>query len=68
MPIRWDTAEISGNVKISISFVDWIMDLPEAHERLFWMELAKLEEDEEMTYVTSVERIGIKKGMQQGTM
>ena len=30
-------------------FIDWIMDLPEAHERLFWEELAKLEEDKEMT-------------------
>jgi flagellar biosynthesis/type III secretory pathway protein FliH len=47
-------------------FIDWLMDLPEAHERLFWDELAKYEEGKKMPYVTSVERIGIEKGMQQG--
>lgn len=30
------------------------------------MEIQKLEEEAKMEYVTSVERIGIKKGMQQG--
>jgi len=47
-------------------FIDWLMDLPEAHERLFWDELARYEEGKKMPYVTSVERIGIEKGMQQG--
>ncbi len=47
-------------------FIDCLMDLPEAHERLFWDELARYEEGKKMPYVTSVERIGIEKGMQQG--
>ena len=47
-------------------FIDWIMDLPEGHERLFWKELAKYEEGKKMTYVTSVERIGMEKGIRQG--
>jgi hypothetical protein len=47
-------------------FIDWLMDLPEAHARLFWDELAKYEEGKTMPYITSVERIGMEKGMQQG--
>ena len=47
-------------------FIDWLMDLPEAHEQLFWQELSEYEEGRKMPYVTSVERIGMKKGMQQG--
>ena len=47
-------------------FIDWLMDLPEAHEQLFWQELSEYEEGKKMPYVTSVERIGIEKGMQQG--
>ena len=49
-------------------FIDWIMDLPEGHDRLFWKELAKYEEGKKMAFVTSVERIGIEKGLQQGIM
>jgi len=49
-------------------FIDWIMDLPEAHERLFWEEMARYEEGKKMPYVTSVERIGIEKGLRQGSM
>jgi hypothetical protein len=44
-------------------FIDWIMDLPGSHERLFWDELSRYEEVRKMMYVTSVERIGIEKGM-----
>ncbi|MEA2040815.1 MAG: hypothetical protein U9N82_13475 [Thermodesulfobacteriota bacterium] len=47
-------------------FIDWLMDLPKAHEKLFWEQLARYEEEKKMPYVTSVERIGIEKGMQQG--
>jgi len=47
-------------------FIDWVMDLPEVHERLFWEELSQYEEAKKMPYVTSVERIGIEKGIQQG--
>ena len=43
-------------------FIDWLMDLPAAHERLFWEELSRYEEEKKMPYVTSVERIGIEKG------
>jgi len=38
------------------------MRLPEDDEKLFWQELAVLEEEKKMRYVTSVERISQQKG------
>lgn len=47
-------------------FIDWLMQLPEELEHCFWQELEQYEEEMAMPYVTSVERIGIKKGHLQG--
>jgi len=47
-------------------FIDWVMGLPEALEAALWQEITEYEEAQRMPYVTSVERIGIKKGMAQG--
>jgi predicted DNA-binding ribbon-helix-helix protein len=47
-------------------FIDWVMILPRGLEPMFWKELATYEEENRMPYVTSVERIGIKKGIEQG--
>ena len=47
-------------------FIDWIMRLPEGMEESFWAEMYQYEEGKKMEYITSVERIGIKKGIQQG--
>lgn len=47
-------------------FIDWLMVLPEDMGKDFWDELKNIEKDKKMPYVTSVERIGIEKGMQKG--
>lgn len=47
-------------------FIDWLMALPEDLERRFDEEIKHYEEEKQMTYITSVERIGIQKGIQQG--
>ena len=47
-------------------FIDWMMQLPAALEDRLWVELRVHEEAQKVTYITSVERIGIKKGIQQG--
>ena len=49
-------------------FIDWIMGLSEEMEESFWVEMHQYEEGEKMEYITSVERIGIKKGIQQGIL
>jgi hypothetical protein len=47
-------------------FIDWTLSLPEEMEKAFWQEMREYEEAEQMTYITSVEQIGIEKGIQQG--
>ena len=48
------------------SVVDWLMALPEDLEQQIWHEIETIEGRENMRYITSVERIGIKKGMERG--
>ena len=47
-------------------FIDWLMRLPEEMEESFLAEMHQYEEGKKMEYISSVERIGIKKGIQQG--
>lgn len=47
-------------------FIDWIMQLPEELDHRFWQQVEKYEEEISMQYVTSVERIGLKRGIEQG--
>ncbi|MBW2708002.1 MAG: hypothetical protein JRD04_01750, partial [Deltaproteobacteria bacterium] len=46
-------------------FIDWVMCLPEELEKGLWTEIQKYEEETKMEYVSSVERIGFRKGTQQ---
>jgi flagellar biosynthesis/type III secretory pathway protein FliH len=43
-----------------------MMRLPEELDQQLWQEIEILEENEKMQYVTSVERIGIAKGIAKG--
>ena len=47
-------------------FIDWVLDLPEELEEDFTRAVEEYEEAMKMPYVTSIERVGMKKGMQQG--
>ena len=47
-------------------FIDWLMVLPEELEHGFEKAIIVYEEETNMTYVTSIERIGIKKGIEEG--
>ena len=47
-------------------FIDWVLVLPAGLEARFQVELAQFEAERNMPYVTSVERLGIEKGIQQG--
>lgn len=49
-----------------LRFIDWIMTLPEEVEREIWDEIYQQEEAAHMTYITSLERLAIKKGLEQG--
>ncbi len=41
------------------------MELPESMERIFWHELETAEKEEKMPYITSVERLGYRRGVQE---
>ena len=45
---------------------DWMMHLPTDLQRALWQDLEQLERNRRMPYITSVERIGMEKGIQQG--
>jgi hypothetical protein len=47
-------------------FIDWMMNLPKELETQFSENLARTEEELNMPYVTSIERIGIEKGRLMG--
>jgi len=54
------------NIVELFRLIDWFIALPEWEEERLWQEIQTLEEDKNMPYVTSVERIGIKKGQKEG--
>ena len=47
-------------------FIDWVMQLSAESNDTFWQGLREIEEERNMPYVTSVERIGMQKGLEQG--
>jgi len=49
-------------------FIDWIMDLSEDTDRIFSDELEAEEKEGKMPYITSVERVGYKRGKQEGIL
>jgi hypothetical protein len=49
-------------------FIDWLLVLPPALEQEFWHEFQQFEEEQHMPYVTSVERMGFQRGLQEGQL
>ena len=46
--------------------IDWLMALPVEFEKAFEQELAEIEEEFQVRYVSSVERIGFERGEEKG--
>ena len=59
---QWDKQRIINLFTV----IDWLMRLPEGLDQQLWYEIETIEQEKAMRYVTSVERIGIAKGVQQG--
>ena len=47
-------------------FVDWVMRLPEPLDRRFKEEIDRFEEETNMRYVTSIERLSRQEGLEEG--
>lgn len=56
----------SGQIIHLLGVLDWLLSLPPELNQSLWQELAEDEEEPAMNYVSSLERIGIEKGMEQG--
>jgi len=54
------------DVRQLFRFIDWLMDLPQGLEETFWQEVHQYEEEKHMPFLTTPERIGLKKGLLQG--
>ncbi len=48
------------------AFIDWVLTLPDALEADYHQRIREIEEGQPMQYVTTAERIGFKKGVEQG--
>jgi hypothetical protein len=46
--------------------IDWLLRLPEDLDDDLWQQVRQIEEERQMTYISSVERIGMRKGLEQG--
>lgn len=47
-------------------FIDWMMTLPSELEREFWQEIIREEEARRMPYLTTIERIALEEGREEG--
>src|SRR5262249_6662513 len=45
---------------------DWIMELPETRERLFWEEMTAYQQEKRMPFLTIAERVGMEKRLLEG--
>ena len=59
---HWDKQRIIDR----FSVIDWLMRLPTELEQRLLQEVCTLERNLSMPYVTSAERFGIERGLQQG--
>ena len=48
--------------------LDWMMRLPDVLESKLWQDIEQIEGETRMRYVTSVERLAIERGIQQGKL
>jgi hypothetical protein len=55
-----------GQVLDLFKFLDCILGLPAGLDNSFWKDLKTYEAEKQMTYITSVEKIGFKRGQEAG--
>lgn len=60
----WERQRVIDLFKV----VDWMMRLPDTLAKEFRQNLAQLEQEENMRYVTSIERLAIEEGLEKGLL
>ena len=56
----------ADDVRELFRVIDWILELSEALQEVFRNEMYQFEEEQRMPYVTSIERMALKKGREEG--
>ena len=56
----------SDRIRPLFKVLDWMLHLPAEMDKQLWQEIQETEGENVMAYVTSIERIGIQQGIQQG--
>jgi len=64
----YDLGYSPEQVRLAFRFVDWLLRLPDELRSQFAQELRTFEEERQMTYITSIEELGIEKGRIEGLM
>src|SRR6266498_6005683 len=62
----YDLGYSPEQVRLAFRFVNWLLRLPDELRTQFAQELRTFEEERQMTYITSIEEIGIEKGRIEG--
>jgi hypothetical protein len=62
----FDRSLAADEIREFFRMIDWVMDLPPELEREFQAEIHRFEEERQMPYVTSIERMAREEGVAQG--
>jgi hypothetical protein len=54
------------DVRELFRLIDWMMELPPALNTVFWQELDRIQQERRMPFITSVERVGLARGLRLG--
>jgi hypothetical protein len=54
------------DVRELFRIIDWMMELPPLLEDGFWKDVAKIQEEGHMPFITTPERVGRRAGMREG--
>ena len=54
------------DVRELFRLIDWLMELPPALEERFGEEIERMQEEKRMPYVTSIERVALRRGLREG--
>ena len=58
----YDLGLSKRDIRNLYKFIDWVMILPERLDNEFWEDFKQFEKERKMTYITTGERIGYKRG------
>ncbi len=62
----FDRGLTAEEIRQLFRLIDWLMDLPREFEKEFQEQIHRFEEERQMPYVTSIERMAREEGSQQG--